>query len=124
MKIEFKKIPQSGIDFEVKQDNIKFCGNAKRVDKNLVKCNGIMSGSFNHICDRCGVDFEKVVNQSFEIYASNGIYNEDNYDNLIEYFDAYVNFDTMLKSELESLKCEYLYCKNCSRENNNDILGE
>ena len=116
MKIEFKKIPQGGIDFEVKQDNIKFCGNAKRVDKNLVKSNGTMSGSFKHTCDRCGSDFEKVVNQNFEIYASNGIYSEDDYDNLIEYFDAYVNFDTMLKSELESLKCEYLYCENCSIE--------
>ena len=121
MKIEFKRIPQSGIDFEVKKDDIKFLGNAKRVDKNLVKATGIMSGSFKHICDRCGVDFEKVVDQSFEIYASNGIYSEDDHDNLIEYFDAYVNFDTMLKSELESLKCEYLYCENCSTEKYNNI---
>ncbi|MFK5881697.1 MAG: DNA-binding protein [Sulfurospirillum sp.] len=122
MKIEFKKIPLSGIDFEVKQENIKFYGNAKKIDKNLVKSIGTMTGSFEHICDRCGDDFEKIVNQNFEIYASNGIHKEDEYDNLIEFFDAYVNFDTMLQSELESLKCEYLHCKKCSA--NNNILGE
>ena len=115
MKIEFKKIPQSGIDFEVKQGNIKFYGNAKKIDKDLVKSIGTMEGSFIHICDRCGDDFEKNVNQNFEIYASNGIYNEEKYDNLIEFFDTFINFDTMLQSELESLKCEYLYCEKCSK---------
>ena len=117
MKIEFKKIPNGGIDFETEQEGIKFCGSAEKISKNLVKSTGIMEGSFIHTCDRCGEDFNKIVKQDFEIYAYNGVYEDDEYDNLIEFFDGSVNFDTMLQSELESLKCEYLYCKNCDTKN-------
>jgi len=113
MKIEFKKISENGISFEVEQKDIKFYGNAEKISKNLVKSTGIMEGSFIHTCDRCGEDFNKIVKQDFEIYASNGVYEDDKYDNLIEFFDGFVNFDTMLQSELESLKCEYLYCQEC-----------
>jgi len=115
MKIEFKKIPQNGVDFELEQDEIKFQGNAKKISKDLVKSTGVMSGSFVHICDRCGKEFDKIVEQNFEIYANNGIYSEDEYDNLIEFFDGFVNFDTMLQSELESIKCDYLYCEDCKK---------
>ncbi len=113
MKIEFKKIPQNGIGFELKQEDVKFYGSAEKIAKDLVKSIGTMEGSFIHTCDRCGKDFKKTVKQNFEIYASNGIYEDDEYDNLIEFFDGFVNFDTMLQSELESLKCDYLYCQEC-----------
>ena len=117
MKIEFKKIPNSGIDFETEQENVRFCGNAKKIGKNLIKTTGILEGSFVHICDRCGENFTKIIKQHFEIYANDGVYKDDVYDNLIEFFDGFVNFDTMLQSELESLKCDYLYCAECSIEN-------
>ncbi len=113
MKIEFKKIPLGGIDFEVEQQDIKFYGNAKKISKDLVKSTGKMFGSFKHTCDRCGEDFDKIVDQKFVIFAHNGIYEDDEHDNLIEFFDGFVNFDTMLQSELESLKCDYLYCQEC-----------
>jgi len=115
MKIEFKKIPYDGINFEVKKEDISFLGIAQKINKNLVKCTGIMKGSFLHICDRCGDEFTKSIKQNVEIYASCGLYDDDKYINLIEFFDDFIDFDTMLQSELESFKCDYLYCNSCNK---------
>jgi len=116
MKIEFNKISQNGIDFETKNEEVVFLGTTKKINKKLIKCMGTIEGSFIHCCDRCGCDFEQNIRQSVEIYASNGYYKDDhNYINLIEFFDGFINFDTMLQSELESLKCDYLYCDKCNK---------
>jgi len=118
MKIEFNKISQNGIDFETKKDKIVFLGIAKKIKKNLIVCTGTIEGSFIHCCDRCGSEFEQNIKESVEIYANNGLY-EDDYDyiNLIEFFDGFINFDTMLQSELESFRCGYLYCNQCNKNN-------
>ncbi len=113
MKVEFKKIPQNGLDFKLKFDNIDFYGVAKKLDKDIVKATGTIKGSFIHCCDRCGEDFIKNIDQKFEIYASRGIYKNDEYLNVIEFFDDFIDFDRMLQSELESFKCDYLYCTEC-----------
>ncbi len=116
MKIEFNKISQNGINFETKYEKIVFLGTAKKIDKNLVKCIGAIEGAFSHCCDRCGSDFKQDIQQNVEIYACNGMYkDEGEYINLIEFFDGFINFDTMLHSELESFKCDYLYCNKCSK---------
>ncbi len=114
MKIDFKKIPTSGVSFEVFNEDIKFYGIVKKIENNLVKGTGVIEGSFMHQCDRCGIEFVKNLKETVEIFASNGIYKEDNnLLNLIEFFDGFVNFDIILQSEIESYKCDYLYCNNC-----------
>ncbi len=114
MKIEFKKIPITGIDFDTKIGDLRFYGVAEKISEKLVKCKGVIEGNFSHSCDRCGEDFLQNLKEEIEIFVCQGIYKEDNeLLNLIESFDDFVNFDTILKSELESYRCDYLYCKNC-----------
>ncbi len=114
MKIEFKKIPTTGIDFDTTIGDLRFYGVAKKISENLVKCKGVVEGNFSHVCDRCGEDFLKNSEEKIEIFISNGIYKDDGeLLNLIEIFDDFVNFATILKSELESYRCDYLYCENC-----------
>ncbi|MCF6172982.1 MAG: DNA-binding protein [Campylobacteraceae bacterium] len=114
MKLQFKKIPTSGVDFDVKINDLRFYGVVEKISENLVKCKGVIEGSFDHNCDRCGEEFQKNVKEHNDIFISKGIYHDDGkLLNLIEIFDDYINFDTILNSELESYRCDYLYCENC-----------
>ncbi|MDX1809851.1 MAG: DNA-binding protein [Sulfurospirillaceae bacterium] len=114
MKIDFKKIPTSGINFETCSDDIKFYGVATKIQNNLVKCTGTIEGSFVHPCDRCGEEFDVFIKEDVELYASEGIYSEsEELLDLIEFFNDFIDFDTMLQGEIESLKSDYLYCDKC-----------
>ncbi|NOX16013.1 MAG: DNA-binding protein [Epsilonproteobacteria bacterium] len=114
MKIQFKKIPITGVDFDAKIDDLRFCGVVKKISENLVKCKGVIEGNFDHNCDRCNEQFQENVKEEIDIFISKGIYHDgEKLLNLIEVFDDFVNFDTILESELESYRCDYLYCENC-----------
>jgi uncharacterized metal-binding protein YceD (DUF177 family) len=114
MQIVFKKVPTTGVDFETSIDNVKFYGNAIKESKNLVKCVGKIEGSLIHLCDRCGDDFSFPVNEEVKIFVNDGIYeSNDELLDLIEFFDGMVNFDTILESELGTIKSDYHYCSNC-----------
>ncbi len=117
MKIEFKKIPNSGINFDISTKNVKFSGISVKIRNNLVKCTGSIKGSFPHICDRCGLEFINHMDENIEVYASDGIYEGDFLD-VIEFFDNSVDFDSILLNEIESYKSDYLYCDKCKIKEN------
>lgn len=114
MEIVFKKVPVSGVDFETSINDIRFYGTAKKESKNLVQCTGILEGSLVLQCDRCGNEFTYNVNEKVNLYASDGLYeSEDDLLDVIEFFEGSVNFDTILQSEVGSIKSDYHYCSTC-----------
>ncbi|MBV5278939.1 MAG: DNA-binding protein [Campylobacteraceae bacterium] len=118
MTVEFKKIPVTGIAFEVSLEDIKLIGNAKKKDKTMVVVDGKMSGKVIHQCDRCAEEFDLLVAEGVEVFASDGIYEDKGTGellNLVEFFDGSINFDMILQSELEALKSDYHYCGKCEQ---------
>lgn len=118
MTIEFKKIPQSGIDFEVSHEGVSLIGHAIKSDKTIVTCKGKLVGKTPHACDRCADVFSLVVNEDVEVFANDGLYKDKESEellNVIEFFDGSINFDTILQSELEALKSDYHYCGACEQ---------
>lgn len=117
MKIVFKKIPHVGVDFETSLENIKFYGKLEKKSKNLVHCSGKLEGSFTCLCDRCGDDLLWKVNEKIDLQVSDGLYhNSEELVEVMEFFDETINLDTILQSEIETLKSDYHYCVTC-REN-------
>jgi uncharacterized metal-binding protein YceD (DUF177 family) len=117
MTVEFKKIPTSGINFEVSFGDVQLSGHAQKTDKAMIRVDGKMCGQTPHHCDRCAEVFTLLVNESVEVFASDGLY-EDNGEellNIVEFFDGSINFDTILQSELEALKSDYHYCGGCEQ---------
>ena len=115
MKIVFKKIPVSGIDFETSFDKIKVYGILEKKSKNLVKCRGKLEGTFTCQCDRCGEELFLYADEKIELFANNGLYESgDKLLEVIEFFDETVDLDTILQSEMETLKSDYHYCSSCS----------
>lgn len=118
MLVEFKKIPSTGIRFETNLDKIEFVGEAFKIDKALIKCVGTMKGLIPHACDRCAEDFELHVNETVEVFASDGLYKDREGEellNVIEFFDGSIDFDRILESEIEAFKSDYHYCGQCEQ---------
>ena len=63
------------------------------------------------------------VGESWEVSAvpssvniiSNGIYKgkEENLEDVVEFFDGFVNLEEVLTSEIEAFKSDYFYCDKC-----------
>ncbi|MDY0263876.1 MAG: DNA-binding protein [Epsilonproteobacteria bacterium] len=116
MVVEFKKIPVSGIHFETRTGDVHFCGEAVKVDKTLVKCNGKLSGTLQHACDRCAETFCLPIEETVEVFASEGLYTDKEGEellNVIEFFEGSIDFDMMMQSEIEAFKSDYHYCGQC-----------
>jgi len=118
MKIVFKKIPASGVDFETSFEDIKFYGKLEKTSKNLVQCSGRLEGTLTCQCARCGDDLSLHVDEKIDLFASDGLYESgEELLEVMEFFDETVDLDTILQSEVETLKSDYNYCSTCKDEN-------
>lgn len=118
MKIDFKKITRETKPFELKRENISFCGTFQKDSLGLVQIDGTLSGELQVVCDRCGKEFLTPISDEVHIKVSDGSYKgeEREYD-VIESYDGFVDFDYIFESEVESLKSGYYYCDECAGKN-------
>lgn len=124
MKIEFRKIPLQGSEFEIKSDSVNFLGTFSKISSKLAKINSKLIGECDVDCCKCGTTFKIPVDDEIQFLLSDGIYSSDNTDDeefiIIEVENHVVDFDEILHSELESLKSEYHVCDKC--KNNDDLV--
>lgn len=115
MKIAFAKIANNQIPFEIKKEDLKFSGNLKRVSSNLIDCTAGIEGSLAHNCDRCGEDIKLNLDENLKLIISDGIYkgSDENLDDVVEFFDGFVDLDEVFISEIEAYKSDYFYCEKC-----------
>lgn len=116
MKIEFKKVPFDSKNFQINDINlVKIEGTFCKITQELVKITTNISGSLDTLCSRCGKDMLVDLDENIEFLVSDGIYKGDSLEELdvIESFDNSVDFDEILKSELESIRSDYHICDEC-----------
>ena len=115
MKIVFKKIPQSGVDFKTSFETVRFYGTLEKKSKNLVRCSGKLEGTLTCQCDRCADEISLDIDEKIDILLSDGLYEASKeLVEVIEFFDESVDLDIVLQSEVETLKSDYHYCSTCS----------
>jgi hypothetical protein len=112
MRIEFRKITKDGSSFELKNDELTFSGNFKRVSNSIVKIDYKLNGKLKHSCDGCAEEFELEICEESSLEVSDGEYSGDDID-IIETFDEFIDFDEIFQSEIEAIKSDYHYCKKC-----------
>lgn len=117
MKIEFDKVLKNQFDFNIQNEDINFSGYLKKINNNLILCKANLLGDFSHNCDSCAVRIVVNVNENLELFLSDGIYKseEDNFIDVIEFFDGKIDLNELLNSEIELLKSDYFYCDNCEK---------
>ncbi|AQW85642.1 putative protein (DUF177 domain) [Campylobacter pinnipediorum subsp. caledonicus] len=115
MKINFLKISNNGFPFDLDSNGLKFFGNLRKADKNLVLCEAKMTGKTDVLCDRCGKEMTLELDEDIKIFISDGVYNDEGEDlmDVIEFFNNEIDLDEVFESELQAYKSDYFYCNEC-----------
>jgi hypothetical protein len=112
MKIEFRKIPYSESKFEIKDDALICRGIFFKESNRVVSLKIDIDGHTEHSCDICGDSFDLVVDENIVLKVSDGISEDEDLD-IIECQDHIVDFDEIVRSEINSIKSDYHYCEKC-----------
>lgn len=117
MQISFKKVNKEGIDFSLHVKELNFFGKLFAEQNSLVLCKGKIKGNISHICDICGSDMVLEIDQDVDIFISDGIYksNKENEFDVVEFYGGIIDLDEVLNSEIEAIKSDYYYCKECNK---------
>ena len=117
MKIEFRKLPIEATKFEILSDSVKFLGTFSKITSNLAKLDTSLLGNCDVDCCKCGTTLNISLNEKIKFLISDGIYTVDSRDDeeaiVIEVENHIVDFDDILRSEIESLNSEYYICDTC-----------
>ena len=122
MKIEFRKVPLQETEFEINSNSVKFLGTFSKITSKLAKVNANMNGLCLVDCCKCGQSYDINVDEKINFLVSDGIYSPDSRDDeeavIIEVEDHMLDFDDILRSEVESLHSEYYICDTCKKNDN------
>ena len=117
MTVSFKKVTKTPLEFSLENKNILFKGSLKYIKGNFVLLSATLTGSMDLDCYLCAESFSMPVDEEFEFYIHNGVYNgmDEEYD-VVESFDGNINLEELLDSEIELIKSGYNSCENCNQE--------
>jgi len=119
MKIEFKKVPFVVKNFSTSFNSVKIEGTFCRISPSLIKIDSTLSGEVIVKCSRCGKDDMVIVDEKFNFFVSDGIYNSKPEKLVIEIENGLIDFDEIIQSEISSIYSDYHICSNCKY---NDFL--
>jgi len=117
MRIAFNKVAKENsysLDLENERFSVKSNFKIKPKTHSILHCHLDFHGKIDTICNRCGIEIAKEVDEKIELLISNGIFNgfDDNLD-VVEFLDEFVDFDEILLSELELISTNYYNCGSC-----------
>jgi uncharacterized metal-binding protein YceD (DUF177 family) len=124
MKIPFQNIgaqPKTinrtleGDDFTITLEGI-----LTRKGLGMAKLEGILKGTVQLTCDKCGEVFPCTVDEKVTLKitdtphkSSEGLGDEQDYD-IIEFLDGIVDLDEIIVSEVNAIKFDYHKCEKCN----------
>jgi hypothetical protein len=116
VKIELRKISKTPSEFEVKSDKITFKGFLQYDSSRLILLRSKLIGEISTTCDICTSEFELNLDEDIEFFISLGLYksSSDEFLEVVEIFDSFVDVEDLLKMELESIKSDYHLCTKCA----------
>jgi len=120
VKVVLRKINKTPLDFDIKSNEIIFKGYLQYHSGKLILLKADLNGSTITNCDRCGEEFELLVDEKVEFFISDGLYDdENNLDiDVVESFNSLADLNELLNSEMELIKSDYHSCQKC--ENSED----
>lgn len=115
MKIQFQKISNQPVSFELENGSLKFFVNLRKKSDKLLSCSARIFGDLAHNCDRCGDDIVLKLDENLSLSISDGIYTqgENELDDVVEFLNGEIDLDELFTSEIEAFKSDYFYCEKC-----------
>ena len=115
MKIPFDKINSFGREFEYKSGStpIILNGKLKKSGYHRVLIEGILKGTIEVNCARCGVEINRDIDENLKFTISDQFIETTDDLDIIEFIDGIIDIDYIVDSEINSLKSSYNYCPKC-----------
>lgn len=78
----------------------------------LVKLDSVFNACLLVTCSRSGEEFVKEINQNLFLYFSDGAWRNQRSDavnsiDVVEFFDGFIDFSSIIRSEVESIRLGY-----------------
>lgn len=121
MQIQTRKITSTPKAFEVCADGLCLAGEIYAKERGLFCIDARLQGELELICDRSGEPFMQAIDEMLVLYISDGFWDTQSqrsgaFDtgaldalDVIECFDGLIDLDSILQSEIESIKLDYHY---------------
>ncbi|MFA7083981.1 MAG: hypothetical protein WC141_05535 [Arcobacteraceae bacterium] len=114
MKIEFKKAPQTEKEFQTEFNSVKLEGNFCKMSSSLVKIEANLNGNIQIECCRCGKSEDLELNEPLNLVLSDGIFDKESEDLVIEIESGIIDFDEIIQTEVASIQSDYHFCSECA----------
>jgi hypothetical protein len=117
MKIDFSKLPRTENKFEIKSNSVSFLGTFCKITGTIARVNSNIVGKYDVECCKCAKNISKDIDEKIVYTLSDGsISLKDERENeiIIEIDNHIVDFESILNSELESIKSDYHICDDCT----------
>ena len=112
MKIEFRKITPNPSPFSLKTEHYQCEGSFRKLSQKVVEIEFHLQAHSQLICDRCADRYGEDIDEQLTLRVSDGYFEGDDLD-VIEVFDHVIDFDTIVKSEIEGVRSDYHFCPKC-----------
>lgn len=111
MRIQARKISSAPKAFELHSQGLCFKGEIFAKDRGLFCIDAHLAGEIALICDRSGEEFLQSIDEKLVLYIADGLWDTQSQRfeafDVIECFDGFIDLDSILQSEIESIKLDY-----------------
>lgn len=121
MQIQTRKISSAPKAFEVCMQGLCLKGELYAKNRGLFCLEAKLVGEIELVCDRSGETFIQAIDEALVLYISDGFWDTQSQRtgacettaldalDVIECFDGLIDLDSILQSEIESIKLDYHY---------------
>jgi len=119
MNIPFRRITRTPTEFNTSTEGVTLKGEVVFRERNLALLEAELKGEIILTCDICAEDFATMLNEKVELLVSDGVYKgfNDTYD-VIE-IQEILDFNELIRSEIELIRNDYHSCDNCKKQERN-----
>ncbi len=89
-------------------------GSFRKLSSTLVAIEFALSADLPLECDRCASEYMYRLDEKMSLKVSDGGYEGESLD-VIECFDHFVDFDSVISGEIEAIRSDYHYCEKCNK---------
>ena len=119
MNIPFRKITSTPTDFNVSSEGVTLKGEVAFKERNQAILQAHLSGEISLTCDICAEDFATMLDEKIALLIANGIYEGFNDTLDVVEINETIDFDELLRSEVEMFKSDYHSCNDCKNKERN-----
>ena len=116
MKIVFDKVGHTPKPFELTVDSVALKGLLTKRGYRQVRLEGVLKGSIEMYCDRCGDRYSYKISTPLALTLSDEVIETEDDLDIIEFLDGIIDLEFIVQSEIASVQHSYNNCEKCEND--------